>query len=68
MIALSHFGINVTDVDRMADFYTRVLGLLVSDRGPLDNGPRWSSSPATPTSITGSSWSRAGRPAAATTS
>jgi catechol-2,3-dioxygenase len=39
MIALSHFGINVTDVDRMADFYTRVLGLLVSDRGPLENGP-----------------------------
>ena len=31
MIALSHFGINVTDVDRMTDFYTRVLGLLVSD-------------------------------------
>ena len=39
MIALSHFGIHVTDVDRMADFYTRVLGLLVSDRGPLENGP-----------------------------
>jgi catechol 2,3-dioxygenase len=39
MIALIHFGINVTDVDRMADFYTRVLGLLVSDRGPLANGP-----------------------------
>jgi len=39
MIALSHFGINVTDVDRMANFYTRVLGLLVSDRGPLENGP-----------------------------
>ena len=39
MIALSHFGINVTDLDRMADFYTRVLGLLVSDRGPLEGGP-----------------------------
>lgn len=39
MIALSHFGIHVTDVDRMADFYTRVLGLLVSDRGALDHGP-----------------------------
>lgn len=39
MIALSHFGINVTDLDRMADFYTRVLGLMVSDRGPLEGGP-----------------------------
>jgi catechol-2,3-dioxygenase len=39
MIALSHFGIHVTDVDRMTDFYTRVLGLLVSDRGTLENGP-----------------------------
>jgi catechol 2,3-dioxygenase-like lactoylglutathione lyase family enzyme len=38
-MVLSHFGIDVTDVDRMADFYTRVLGLLVSDRGPLENGP-----------------------------
>jgi len=37
--ALSHFGINVTDIDRMADFYTRVLGLVVSDRGKLDDGP-----------------------------
>ena len=38
--ALSHFGIHVTDLARMEDFYTRVLGLLVSDRGPLrDDGP-----------------------------
>lgn len=33
--ALSHFGIHVTDVDRMADFYTRLLGLVVTDRGKL---------------------------------
>lgn len=33
--ALSHFGIHVTDIDRMADFYTRVLGLVVTDRGKL---------------------------------
>ena len=38
-IAFSHFGIHVTDLPRMADFYTRVLGLLVSDRGALPSGP-----------------------------
>ena len=35
---LSHFGIHVTDIARMEDFYTRVLGLLVSDRGKLPGG------------------------------
>ena len=38
-IALSHFGIHVTDAARMADFYTRVMGLVVTDRGTLPNGP-----------------------------
>jgi catechol-2,3-dioxygenase len=38
-IALSHFGIHVTDGARMEDFYTRVLGLLVTDRGALPHGP-----------------------------
>jgi catechol-2,3-dioxygenase len=33
--ALSHFGIHVTDVDRMVDFYVSVLGLVVTDRGRL---------------------------------
>jgi catechol 2,3-dioxygenase len=37
--ALSHFGIHVTDLPRMEDFYTRVLGLLVTDRGTLRDGP-----------------------------
>ena len=37
--SLSHFGIHVTDLVRMEDFYTRVLGLLVSDRGTLSGGP-----------------------------
>lgn len=37
--ALSHFGIHVTDMARMEEFYTRALGLLVSDRGALDHGP-----------------------------
>jgi catechol 2,3-dioxygenase-like lactoylglutathione lyase family enzyme len=35
----SHLGIHVTDLARMEDFYTRVLGLLVSDRGTLRDGP-----------------------------
>jgi catechol 2,3-dioxygenase len=38
-VSFSHFGIHVTDVVRMEDFYTRVLGLLVSDRGSLPGGP-----------------------------
>jgi catechol-2,3-dioxygenase len=38
-IAFSHFGIHVSDLPRMEDFYTRVLGLLVSDRGTLPGGP-----------------------------
>ena len=38
-VAFSHVGIHVTDLARMEDFYTRVLGLLVSDRGTLRDGP-----------------------------
>lgn len=38
-VSFSHFGIYVTDLARMTDFYTRVLGLLVSDRGELHGGP-----------------------------
>jgi catechol 2,3-dioxygenase-like lactoylglutathione lyase family enzyme len=34
-LALRHFGVFVTDLDRMVDFYTRVLGLTVTDRGAL---------------------------------
>lgn len=30
---LTHVGINVTDIDPMVDFYTKYLGLTVSDRG-----------------------------------
>jgi len=37
-VLFSHFGIHVTDLARMEDFYTRVLGLLVSDRGSLPGG------------------------------
>src|SRR5213592_4363603 len=38
-VSFSHFGIHVTDLARMEDFYTRVLGLLISDRGSLPGGP-----------------------------
>jgi catechol-2,3-dioxygenase len=34
----SHMGINVTDLGAMEDFYCRVLGFVVSDRGELDGG------------------------------
>jgi catechol-2,3-dioxygenase len=34
-ISFSHVGIFVSDMARMADFYTRVLGLVVTDRGAL---------------------------------
>ena len=38
-VSFSHLGIHVTDLARMEDFYTRVLGLLVADRGALPGGP-----------------------------
>lgn len=34
---LAHFGLHVRDVERMTDFYTRVFGLAVTDRGTLPN-------------------------------
>lgn len=37
-VSFSHLGIYVTDLARMEDFYTRVLGLLVSDRGQVPGG------------------------------
>lgn len=40
-LSFSHMGIFVTDVARMQDFYTRVLGFTVTDRGELEtnDGP-----------------------------
>src|ERR1700704_3661087 len=35
-LSFSHMGIFVTDVARMEDFYTRVLGFTVTDRGDLE--------------------------------
>jgi catechol 2,3-dioxygenase-like lactoylglutathione lyase family enzyme len=35
---LSHVGLFVQNVDRMVDFYTRVFGFVLSDRGTLDTG------------------------------
>jgi catechol-2,3-dioxygenase len=34
-LAFSHMGIYVTDIARMEDFYTRLLGFTVTDRGDL---------------------------------
>jgi len=35
-LTFSHVGFFVRDLERMADFYTRLLGFTVSDRGELD--------------------------------
>lgn len=37
-LSFSHVGLYVLDLERMVDFYTRVLGFVVTDRGNL--GPR----------------------------
>jgi catechol 2,3-dioxygenase-like lactoylglutathione lyase family enzyme len=31
---LTHFGVHTSDLDRMVDFYTRVMGFLISDQAP----------------------------------
>ena len=35
-LTFSHFGFFVRDIDKMVDFYARVLGFTVSDRGELE--------------------------------
>ncbi len=35
-VMFSHFGINCDDVDKLEDFYTRVLGFCVSDHGLIN--------------------------------
>ncbi|HZY52345.1 MAG TPA: VOC family protein, partial [Reyranella sp.] len=37
---LTHFGIHAADLDRMVDFYTRVMGYVVSDSGVGRSGAR----------------------------
>jgi catechol-2,3-dioxygenase len=37
---LTHFGIHAIDLDRMIDFYTRVMGYVVSDSGVARSGAR----------------------------
>ncbi|CAN5913996.1 hypothetical protein BH11PSE3_BH11PSE3_32910 [soil metagenome] len=37
---LTHFGLHAVDLDRMVDFYTRVLGFVISDSGPSRAGGR----------------------------
>ncbi len=39
-IAFSHFGLFVTDLAKMEDFYTRFMGFIVTDRGPLEASGR----------------------------
>ena len=35
---LTHFGIHAIDLDRMVDFYTRVMGFVISDTGKSSAG------------------------------
>jgi catechol-2,3-dioxygenase len=37
-LSFSHIGLFVTDLDKMVDFYTRVLGLVISDRDLTKDG------------------------------
>ena len=37
---LTHFGVHTTDLDRMVDFYTRVMGFVISDQGASRSGAR----------------------------
>src|SRR5207244_13513711 len=37
-LTLSHFGLSCFDLARMEDFYTRVLGMTVTDRGEVAGG------------------------------
>ena len=37
-LTLSHLGLSCFDLDKMEDFYTRVLGMTVSDRGAVPGG------------------------------
>src|ERR1043166_7045972 len=37
-LMFSHFGLSCFDLSRMEDFYTRVLGMTVSDRGEVAGG------------------------------
>ena len=39
-LTLSHVGLSCFDLDRVEDFYTRVLGMTVTDRGPVPGGER----------------------------
>jgi catechol-2,3-dioxygenase len=37
-LSFSHVGVFVTDLEKMVDFYTRVIGLVVSDRDLMKDG------------------------------
>ena len=40
---LTHFGVHTTDLDRMVDFYTRVMGFVISDQAPAARARAWCS-------------------------
>ena len=37
-LSFSHVGVFVNDLPKMVDFYTRILGLVVSDRDVREDG------------------------------
>ena len=37
---LTHFGIHTTNLERMVDFYTRVMGFVISDHGTGRSGAK----------------------------
>ena len=37
-LTITHVGVYVTDMNRMVDFYTRVVGFAIADRGPRTSG------------------------------
>ena len=58
--SLGHVGISVTDMDKMLDFYTRVLGLTVTDGGgPGARGVFLSADPHANTTSSCSAYDRA---------
>jgi catechol-2,3-dioxygenase len=36
-VSFSHFGVNCFDLPRMVDFYTNVMGMVISDQGKVDH-------------------------------
>ena len=58
---LSHCGVYARDVSKMVEFYTNVVGLVVSDRGISSRGGELAFMTAAPATTTSSSLSRVAR-------